>query len=404
MKLFKHLREEALKKVSVGKVFEPTSSDDNKKDPAFSRKGKVATGDEGQLKYGAKNNPVKVTEDSELNEMSMDSIMHPKYGRMEWRNDNGAHMITSKADNGSTVIHALGNHKDIAQKWAKVKSSIDGGQKVYREDTDLDEEIDLDQKYSDWQDEVKRRNPEHAPKIRFKTNPDQRDTISAEHGDRSFGTFNTKTGEAIHLGEATEGNKFESAYDVVNHLAKAGYPGIQAKDVELYQGGRATARHRGSSASPHFGKYFSVNAAGDVKVHGDETSAIKAIKEEVELDEDFGYEKRDAKDSHLSYTQYIKKYYPSKYKGMWESSGCRVCGQTPCNCTFINEEYKEKNYEYKNKDGKTATLSCATYSNGDTEHFVHIKGQRATRHATKNKAHQSLRVRGYEPTGKVEEE
>ena len=208
MKLFKHLREEALKKVSVGKVFEPTSSDDNKKDPAFSRKGKVATGDEGQLKYGAKNNDVHVTE-----------------------------------------------------------------------------EVDLDQKYSDWQDEVKQRNPQHAAKIKFKTNPDQRDTISAEHGDRSFGTFNTKTGEAIHLGEATEGNKLESEYDVVAHLAKAGYRGIQAKDVELYQGGRATARHRGSSASPHFGKYFSVNAAGDVKVHGDGASAAKAMKEDVELDE-----------------------------------------------------------------------------------------------------------------------
>lgn len=502
MKLFKHLREEALKKVSVGKVFEPTSSDDNKKDPAFSKKGKVATGDEGQLKYGSKNNDVHVTE-----------------------------------------------------------------------------EVDLDQKYSDWQDEVKQRNPQHAAKIKFKTNPDQRDTISAEHGDRSFGTFNTKTGEAIHLGEATEGNKFESAYDVVAHLAKAGYHGIQAKDVELYQGGRATARHRGSSASQHYGKCFSVNAAGDVKVHGDETSAIKAIKEEVELDEDnspakkvatfstkdyngneynfnvfnkngkhsyqikgkhanfhpnvafrsgaggdrdteaharkvvdlvaagkhkealahlnaygktnwsqsvkeeveleeavklgskvsihapgksyhgktgivgevrhglykgapktytvdydydddtghsksiqldkkniklqkeeveleedYGYENRDAKDAHLTYTQYMRKYYPSKYKGMWESEDCRVCGQTPCNCTFINEDYKEKNYEYKNKDGKTATLSCATYSDGDAEHFVHIKGQRATRHSTKEKAHQSLRVRGYEPTGKVEEE
>lgn len=573
MKSFKTLREDALKKVQVGKVFEPTSSNDNKKDSAFSKKGKVATGDEGQLKYGSKNNDVHVTE-----------------------------------------------------------------------------EVDLDQKYADWQDEVKQRNPQHAAKIKFKTNPDQRDTISAEHGDRSFGTFNTKTGEAIHLGEATEGNKFESAYDVVAHLAKAGYRGIQAKDVELYQGGRATARHRGSSASQHYGKYFSVNAAGVVKVHGDGASAAKAMKEEVDLDEavklgskvsihapgksyhgktgivgevrhglykgapktytvdydyddtgrsksiqldkkniklqkeevelneakvatfstkdyngyeynfnvfnkdgkhsyqikgkhanfhpnvafksgaggdrdteahakkvvdlvaagkhkealshlnthgktnwvqthkesfeleeDYGYENRTAKDAHLTYTQYMRKYYPSKYKGMWESEDCRVCGQTPCNCTFINEsyynisgivnnkkfnvklnptkhygnqvaqqnshlsndeadavgrhldhpksetqdrtseynghvvstkisdvgineDYKEKNYEYKNKDGRTATLSCATYSDGDAEHFVHIKGQRATRHSTKEKAHQSLRVRGYEPTGKVEEE
>lgn len=404
MKSFKTLREDALKKIKVGKVFEPTSSDDNKKDPAFSKKGKVATGDEGQLKYGSKNNDVHVTE-----------------------------------------------------------------------------EVDLDQKYADWQDEVKQRNPQHAAKIKFKTNPDQRDTISAEHGDRSFGTFNTKTGEAIHLGEATEGNKFESAYDVVAHLAKAGYRGIQAKDVELYQGGRATARHRGSSASQHYGKYFSVNAAGVVKVHGDGASAAKAMKEEFDLEEDYGYENRTAKDAHLTYTQYMRKYYPSKYKGMWESEDCRVCGQTPCNCTFINEsyynisgivnnkkfnvklnptkhygnqvaqqnshlsndeadavgrhldhpksetqdrtseynghvvstkisdvgineDYKEKNYEYKNKDGRTATLSCATYSDGDAEHFVHIKGQRATRHSTKEKAHQSLRVRGYEPTGKVEEE
>lgn len=61
---------------------------------------------------------------------------------------------------------------------------------------------DIDQAYSDWQDKVRNSNPNHADKIKFKSTPDQRHIISAEHGDRSFGTFDMHKGSGELLGEA----------------------------------------------------------------------------------------------------------------------------------------------------------------------------------------------------------
>ena len=74
---------------------------------------------------------------------------------------------------------------------------------------------DIDQAYADWQDSVKKKNPEHADKIKFKSNSDQRHVISAEHGDRSFGTFNMKTGESEHLGEELELDEARSLEDKI---------------------------------------------------------------------------------------------------------------------------------------------------------------------------------------------
>jgi hypothetical protein len=79
---------------------------------------------------------------------------------------------------------------------------------------------DIDRAYADWQDSVKKKNPEHADKIKFKSNSDQRHVISAEHGDRSFGTFNMKTGESEHLGEALD-NKAALRAKMAEHEAKA---------------------------------------------------------------------------------------------------------------------------------------------------------------------------------------
>lgn len=66
-----------------------------------------------------------------LDEDVMDNIRHPKYGKIEWRNDGGAHNIsTTSKETGAQVIHALGTHKEIAQKWAKLK------EKLLKEDTE----------------------------------------------------------------------------------------------------------------------------------------------------------------------------------------------------------------------------------------------------------------------------
>lgn len=69
----------------------------------------------------------KLTE-SVLNEMAMDSITVPKYGKLLWLNDNGAHMIAKREVNGSLHIYAIGNHKQIAEKWAMIKKKY--GQKT----------------------------------------------------------------------------------------------------------------------------------------------------------------------------------------------------------------------------------------------------------------------------------
>ena len=65
-----------------------------------------------------------MNEEVELDEMAMDAIKHPVHGKIEWRNENGAHMITSKNANGSMNIHAIGDHKEIASKWSKLKSKM----------------------------------------------------------------------------------------------------------------------------------------------------------------------------------------------------------------------------------------------------------------------------------------
>lgn len=74
------------------------------------------------------------------------------------------------------------------------------------------------------------------------------------------------------------------------------------------------------------------------------------------------------------------------------------------NGQVIGEATSEKNYEYKNKSGKKANLASITYSDGDVEHIVTTAGGRPSRHSTKEKAHASLRVRGFEPTGEVTNE
>lgn len=53
-----------------------------------------------------------------------DTISHPKYGTISWTNSGGSHMITTTGSNGSTIIHALGKHAEIASKWAQLKKKL----------------------------------------------------------------------------------------------------------------------------------------------------------------------------------------------------------------------------------------------------------------------------------------
>lgn len=76
---------------------------------------------EAARKAGAANSELQA---ARLAEMAMDAIKHPTHGKIEWRNEGGAHMITTKGANGSTKIHAMGSHKEISAKWAKLKSKL----------------------------------------------------------------------------------------------------------------------------------------------------------------------------------------------------------------------------------------------------------------------------------------
>jgi hypothetical protein len=69
--------------------------------------------------------PYKGNPNTCLDETVMDALKHPKFGRVEWRNDGGAHMISSvNKETGSKNIHALGTHQEISKKWALIKDRL----------------------------------------------------------------------------------------------------------------------------------------------------------------------------------------------------------------------------------------------------------------------------------------
>lgn len=68
----------------------------------------------------------KKLSESTLVEFAMDAMKHPKYGKIEWINYNGAHMIVSKDAAGVMKIHTMGTQQEIAAKWNKLKSAVAG--------------------------------------------------------------------------------------------------------------------------------------------------------------------------------------------------------------------------------------------------------------------------------------
>lgn len=53
-----------------------------------------------------------------------DTIKHPKYGKIEWSNMGGAHVIGTRNKEGALKIYAMGTHKEIADKWGRLKSKL----------------------------------------------------------------------------------------------------------------------------------------------------------------------------------------------------------------------------------------------------------------------------------------
>ena len=60
----------------------------------------------------------------QLEENLYDVIKHPKYGKIEWSNMGGAHVISTRNKEGALKIYAIGTHKEIADKWGRLKSKL----------------------------------------------------------------------------------------------------------------------------------------------------------------------------------------------------------------------------------------------------------------------------------------
>ena len=138
------------------------------------------------------------------------------------------------------------------------------------------------------------------------------------------------------------------------------------------------------------------------------------VKEEVE-DDQFAKWKSDIKASHpevaarLKFISkpdapHISAEVPGQDRsyGLWNHKEGRAED-------LVGEKYQGQpsttEYEYKHTNGSRALLSHDVHGDGSEEYFTHIPSTgQTTRHSTKDKAHASLRVRGYEPTGEVEKD
>lgn len=129
---------------------------------------------------------------------------------------------------------------------------------------------DVDNEYANWKDSIRKKNPKHAEKIKFKSKADQRDTISAEHGDRSFGTFNMKTGKGEHLGEAKveEIDLCESsdAHKVLVTVSDPTHPAVTKRKEQIMKHVIVRAGDKGEAQA----KAESFYKKKGYKVHGSE--------------------------------------------------------------------------------------------------------------------------------------
>lgn len=227
MKLFKTLREEVLEKVKNAKVFADKKSADNEKDSVFSKKGQEAKSDSSELEYGVDKNKVHVTEAATVKTGkyswgTMKTVHHGSDFSIPLHPEHQEAISKLKDEQEHKFKDETGHHWVARRKGDDIHfdTTGNGSMKTHVPMKHITEEADVDQAYADWQDSVKKKNPEHADKIKFKSNSDQRHVISAEHGDRSFGTFNMKTGESEHLDEALD-NKAALRAKMAEHEAKA---------------------------------------------------------------------------------------------------------------------------------------------------------------------------------------
>lgn len=66
----------------------------------------------------------ELIENQDLEEMAYDTMKHPKYGKIEWRNHGGAHVISTTNPDGSMKIFTMGPREEIAKKWSNLKDKL----------------------------------------------------------------------------------------------------------------------------------------------------------------------------------------------------------------------------------------------------------------------------------------
>lgn len=208
-------------------------------------------------------------------EMAMDTINHPKYGKLKWTNDGGVHKIKKE----DKPVFA-GTHKEVSDRWEAIKKTLnesmvvrDGkvsaeavmrlakemiGDKnkkptpedleaakkkildnanIKMESVEFIEKSDLNKvgsmlestpdEVEDWKASVKAAYPEHSENMQFKST-DQAKHISAEVPgiDRAFGVYDMENLRGHVLGES------ESLDEALRIVSKhSGEDGIHTANV-----------------------------------------------------------------------------------------------------------------------------------------------------------------------------
>lgn len=89
----------------------------------------------------------QLSEEDQLNETVYDAVRHPKYGKINWINYGGAHMIAKKNPDGSLHIYKIGNHEDIHRQWMEIK---------HQAENPVQEEKASWEKEGDWSKQMKK--------------------------------------------------------------------------------------------------------------------------------------------------------------------------------------------------------------------------------------------------------
>lgn len=286
MKSFKQIREEALEKVKTNKVFSDKKSDENEKDPAFSKKGQIAKADKGELEYGMNNNEpsnkVKVTEDVDQEFDTWRSAVldaHPKHA------DNIK--FVSKPD----APHHVSAEVPGTDRSFGVFDRKQGKGEVLGEATD--QKASLKAKIA------------HHEALALEANK-QGDDAAVKHHQEKINTIKTKMANLVR-NEETETLDEVSKSTLVSYIKKAARSAAEAGNVAGFKAGKEQPKYNVSDETPT-----------EIKRHKGIALAARKLAENL-LDEaaNIRPDKPSASQptsDHIAYHRSMVKYYKREEK------------------------------------------------------------------------------------------